>query len=519
VLAVVAGVALLRWWPEYTWSGLFAVLLGGLGLTVAGVAAAAAPFGGYAALAVLCDAAAVVAVAPALRERAWTRPAVAALIAVPTVPALVSVAPTGWAVLAGPYAWLDDIWSGVPAGVGVAVAAPDDAYGFAPAATALALLTFALLVASRAWRPALIWSVVPATPAILAGAAAAHAPWPTVATLSLAIGVAAALAGALRRPSPVLAAVAVVATGAGLAGTLPTRATTVTALAVVLVAAAVCGVAGRDFAARTAGWLVAAASAAGLALAAALAADVALRWAALWVLGAAALTLATSALLRRRQEAPVVEAVAHATALAALLLTVPAIRHAAAVCVLWGLALGLRALLPGEPAVARRLRVAAGAGSELVAYWLLLVASDVAVLEAYTLPAAGVALLAGWLAARTRPQLHSWSAYGPALLAGFGPSAVTLLDSAGEPARRLALGVAAVVVVAAGSMRRRQAPVAVGGSVLALIAVHEVALVWDLLPRWIPLALAGLLLVGLAMTYERRRRDLARLRETVGRMR
>jgi hypothetical protein len=173
---------------------------------------------------------------------------------------------------------------------------------------------------------------------------------------------------------------------------------------------------------------------------------------------------------------------------------------------------------PGGGGGARRVRVAAAAGSELVAYWLLLVASDVAVLEAYTLPAAGVALLAGWLAARTRPRLHSWSAYGPALLAGFGPSLATLLGGSGEPTRRLVIGTVAVIVVVAGSVRRLQAPVVVGGTVLAVVAVHEMALVWDLLPRWIPLAIAGLLLVGVAMTYERRRRDVARLRQAVGRM-
>jgi hypothetical protein len=54
--------------------------------------------------------------------------------------------------------------------------------------------------------------------------------------------------------------------------------------------------------------------------------------------------------------------------------------------------------------------------------------------------------------------------------------------------------------------------------VLALLAVHEVALVWDLIPRWAPLAAAGLVLVAVATTYERRRRDLARLAGVVGRM-
>jgi hypothetical protein len=51
------------------------------------------------------------------------------------------------------------------------------------------------------------------------------------------------------------------------------------------------------------------------------------------------------------------------------------------------------------------------------------------------------------------------------------------------------------------------------------VALNEIARVWDHLPRWIPLAVAGLLLVAVATTYERRQRDMARLRGAVGRMR
>ncbi|MEK8109487.1 hypothetical protein NKG94_42820 [Micromonospora sp. M12] len=53
---------------------------------------------------------------------------------------------------------------------------------------------------------------------------------------------------------------------------------------------------------------------------------------------------------------------------------------------------------------------------------------------------------------------------------------------------------------------------------LTLLALHELARGWDLLPRWIYLGAGGLALVGLAATYERRRRDLARLRTAVGRL-
>jgi len=327
-----------------------------------------------------------------------------------------------------------------------------------------------------------------------------------------------ALVAALR-PVPGLAPRAVATGGAGLAGALPTAASTLAALATVVVTATVCAVAGRFPAARVAGWLVAVPAGALLAFAAARAADVAVPASAFWVLGAAALALGVSGWLRRAPEKTAVESSAHAAAAVALLLTIGTGRYPAAVLALWGVAIGLRALWPGEPVPARQARIVAGVAGELVAYWLLLWIGGVALTEAYTVPAAGVALLAGWLAARTRPELHSWTAYGPALLAGFGPSLALVLAVPGEPVRRLLVGLAAVAVVVAGALRRRQAPVVVGGTALGVIALHESVLVWDLLPRWIPLALAGLLLVGLAITYERRRRDLGRLRTAVARMR
>jgi hypothetical protein len=154
----------------------------------------------------------------------------------------------------------------------------------------------------------------------------------------------------------------------------------------------------------------------------------------------------------------------------------------------------------------------------LLAWWLLMAAARVAVLEAYTLPAAAVGLLAGWLALRRRPGLNSWLAYGPGLAAALLPSLASVLVAEGAPVRRLLLGLGALGAVLAGAAWRRQAPVVLGGAVLIAVALHEVAVYWDRLPRWIPLAAAGLLLVGLAMTLERRRRDLARLRRAVGRM-
>jgi hypothetical protein len=322
---------------------------------------------------------------------------------------------------------------------------------------------------------------------------------------------------------------------AGLAGALPTHGSTLAALGPIMVAGAVAGAAARDLPARVVGWLVAVAAALGVAFTAGRAFELSLPTTAFAVLAAAAVTLGLGTILagwrlpvgsagrhtRRRvarAEARAVQAAAHAGAVVALLLTVGSARNAAAVCTLWGLALGVRALRPGEQATARRKLIIAAAGAELGGWWLLLVAEQVATLEAYTLPAAAVALLAGWLARRSRPGLGSWAAYGPALAAAMLPTLASVLVGDGQPVRRLLLGLGALAVVLAGAYARLRAPVISGGVVIAVVALHEVVLAWDLLPRWIPLAAGGLLLVGLAMTLERRRRDLARFRAALTRM-
>ncbi|MDT5025758.1 MAG: hypothetical protein QOE61_2184, partial [Micromonosporaceae bacterium] len=246
------------------------------------------------------------------------------------------------------------------------------------------------------------------------------------------------------------------------------------------------------------------------------------------VLGVAVAALAFGAALRSRgtaestaAESTAVQATAHAGAAMALLMTAGSAGQAAAICSLWGLAVGLRALWPGTSRAGRATLAAVAAGWQLLAWWLLLGSHGVVLVEAYTLPLAVVALLAGWAALRGRPELRSWIAYGPALAAAFLPTLALVVapESENSVPRRLLLGVGALAVVFAGSIRHRQAPVVVGGIVMGIVALHEIALVWVLLPSWIPLSLGGLLLVGLAITYERRRRDVAWLRTTIGSMR
>ncbi|WP_399442841.1 SCO7613 C-terminal domain-containing membrane protein [Streptomyces sp. WAC08241] len=158
----------------------------------------------------------------------------------------------------------------------------------------------------------------------------------------------------------------------------------------------------------------------------------------------------------------------------------------------------------------------------LLAAWVRLGAWGVTTPEAYALPVTVPALVVGFLRRRRDPEASSWTAYGPGL-------AVTLLPSLGaawtdpEWVRPLVLGVAALVVTLLGARFRLQALLLLGGTVLALDGLHELApyvvQVVGALPRWLPPALAGLLLLAAGATYEQRRRDARRLRERLARMR
>ncbi|WP_203767702.1 SCO7613 C-terminal domain-containing membrane protein [Paractinoplanes deccanensis] len=183
------------------------------------------------------------------------------------------------------------------------------------------------------------------------------------------------------------------------------------------------------------------------------------------------------------------------------------------------LALLVAAAVALVPVEWRRPVALLGAHAVLADAVVLLVARErVTVLEAYTLTAASVALTAGILVRRARPAAGSWTAYGPVLVVALAPSLISIFAGDGQHLRRLLLGAGALVIVLAGVRAGMRAPVLLGGGAVALVALHELAPVWDLLPRWIPLAAAGLVLVALAMTLERRRRELDRFRAVLHRM-
>ncbi|MFI2709652.1 SCO7613 C-terminal domain-containing membrane protein [Micromonospora sp. NPDC018662] len=560
VVPVVAVLAVRRRWPDltgYASTGL-AVALAAVGL-VPLVGPGQEPVALYAVAGVLL----------ALAAGGGTRPAYA--------PRAVGVALAGLALLAaapGALAVLGGLpvrpWSGVPAGT----AAPAEA---ARAGLALLLLGAAAAAYARIVTPAgrrrpvlvaLPFGAV-AVPVLLA---AAGTPWPVVPAVAFGTGLAALLTAATAgaRPVstvgpagaraasapgwwlPVLVLSGAVLGGFGFGGLVATRAGTLAGLGALVVAGAVAGVAGRSGAVRLAGWLGAVAAATGFAVTAPLAGDLPLRTAGFAVLAVAAVTLHAAPALRstprfvdlglvvvRKRRDPdimgattprstrwasasagaALEGAAQAVALLALLLTGGALRYAAAICVLWGAVVAVRVLRRGETPARRTGLAAVAGGSELLGGWLLLAAGGVAVLEAYTVPAAVLALGAGLLALRRRPGLTSWLALGPGLGAALLPSLVSVLAAPDpQPLRRLALGLVALGAVLGGAARRWQAPVVLGAATLVPLALHELARSWDLLPRWIFLALGGLALIGLAATYERRRRDLARLRAAVTRL-
>ncbi|SOD98849.1 SCO7613 C-terminal domain-containing membrane protein [Blastococcus haudaquaticus] len=140
----------------------------------------------------------------------------------------------------------------------------------------------------------------------------------------------------------------------------------------------------------------------------------------------------------------------------------------------------------------------------VVASWIAVGGAGIETPEAYTLPAAlGLLVVA-------LPQLRSgapsWAAEGAAAGVALVPSALVVVA---EPtALRLVLVIAAAALLTVfGAVRHRQAPFVVGAGVLLLVTVGRLAPYAPLLPRWVTLGTAGLLLLVVGATYERRRQQ------------
>ena len=147
----------------------------------------------------------------------------------------------------------------------------------------------------------------------------------------------------------------------------------------------------------------------------------------------------------------------------------------------------------------------------LFAYWILLWQTDVGLVEGYVVPLALVVLWGGFTEYRRRETAGSWFTFAPGLLIGYLPTVAVLLITGDTPLRRLLLGACAVAILVFGAWRRLQAVVVISGAVVMVSALRELALLWMLLPTWLPLGVAGALLLAVGATFEKRRRDLYRL--------
>jgi hypothetical protein len=183
----------------------------------------------------------------------------------------------------------------------------------------------------------------------------------------------------------------------------------------------------------------------------------------------------------------------------------------------WSLAgLGLAALA-GALRPDRRPLAVAGTLLLAASSWVRLADAGVTSPEPYVLPLAVVALLLGHLRRRTQEQTSSFAAYGAGLSLALVPSLLSAY--AGSPLwRPLTLAGVALAVVLIGARTRLQAPLVIGGAVLAADALLLLAPYAAALPRWLVLGAAGTLLVGVGATYEQRLRDLGRLRERFDRL-
>lgn len=139
----------------------------------------------------------------------------------------------------------------------------------------------------------------------------------------------------------------------------------------------------------------------------------------------------------------------------------------------------------------------------------VLVPGDVDPFDVVTVSVGAALIGAGAIRMSRAPELGSWPALGPGLAVLLVPPLLAdFTDS--DLWRLIALGVVAAAAVVVGAVRRLQAPLLLGGSVLL---VHAIAQLWPWISAayeavwwWLWLGIAGVILIVLAATYERQLR-------------
>ncbi|MFI5935535.1 SCO7613 C-terminal domain-containing membrane protein [Actinoplanes sp. NPDC051494] len=567
MLALLSLVA--RWVPQYLPWATFGLVLGATVTAVASIpsdyptalyAAAAALIGVIAELlrgSVRAPGLTVAASNPSWREQYTTRygrtrwtsirpsglrgrwlvdPATGAVwvAALPAVLAVLSIAPALRTALVDPLQQIGSVWDGpIDALVNPSSGGVD---GTSVLAAVLLTVAAALAALGFGGKPA------EAVPVILPGLAitlliapiALHAAWPAATSAALVVftismlGLAltpppvATHAAMLRTTRNIVFVIGLLAGGAGLAGSLATEQLTLFTLGAAVGVGLVAALAGRSRHARVLGWLFTAVMGQFFVLTVALVAGMPPEWAAFGVLAVGAALLILEATLPRlglseyRLEATTVEWSGYASALIAGALAYNSPPHLAALLAAWGAVLGLAATRPGRSPAQRRNLFWLAVGFEIIGVWLFIALADVALPEAYTLPFAALALLVGVIEARHRPDLSSWAAYGPALLAAFVPTTALVIATNNNEIREVVLLLGAVATLIIGSRLQQQAPVVIGTVVTVIATIHFAT---TLVGPWLVLVPVGVLLLALGATNENRRRTQERLRGALLRMR
>jgi hypothetical protein len=188
----------------------------------------------------------------------------------------------------------------------------------------------------------------------------------------------------------------------------------------------------------------------------------------------------------------------------------------------WGLpiALTISGASLTVPAVWRSdRRVLAYAGGALLASatWVRLVVEDVSTVELYTLPSA-LALLVSGVYRMYRSPGSSFAMLGPGLSLALLPSLLVAVIDPTSP-RALALGLAGVCIVVAGAAERWAAPMFMGGGVVAVLVLVNLAPYAQAVPRWVLFGAVGAALLYLGITWESRLRNLRSLAASLERIR
>ncbi len=148
----------------------------------------------------------------------------------------------------------------------------------------------------------------------------------------------------------------------------------------------------------------------------------------------------------------------------------------------------------------------------LLSTWAFVAAYGSKVPEAYAWPAALAACGSGLKLRIDRsktgkPLFNSWAAYSGGLFIALFP---TVLEGIKERSMlRLTLaGAFGLAITIGGAWRRIQAPIVMGSTTMLFVGIDATRPELAMIPQWVPLTLAGIILLWLGVTAERRLKQL-----------